>query len=153
MNEIKDENNKFEALKLDNQFCFSVYTLAKEMNRIYKPYLKELDLTYTQYITMLVLWEKDGLKVNEIGKKLQLDSGTLTPLLKKLEQKGYLKRKRMKGDERNLNVTLTPKGKELREKAVLIPKELVEKISLPLEKIIQLREEFNTINSRLAEIE
>jgi DNA-binding MarR family transcriptional regulator len=144
-----NNDNKYEALKLENQFCFSVYSLSKEMTRVYKPYLQKLDLTYTQYITMLVLWEKDGLKVNEIGKKIQLDSGTLTPLLKKLEQKGFIKRKRQKGDERNLNVTLTQKGKELKEKAIIIPHELVEKISLPLEELIKLRDKLKNLNNNL----
>ena len=94
-------NEKYDILKIDNQFCFSVYALSKEITRLYKPFLKKIDLTYTQYITMLVLWETDELNVNEIGKRVSLDSGTLTPLLKKLEEKGLLNRERQKNDERN----------------------------------------------------
>lgn len=148
-----NDENKYEILKLKNQFCFSVYSLSKEMNRIYKPFLKEIDLTYTQYITMLVLWEKDGLKVNEIGKEVQLDSGTLTPLLKKLEQKGYIKRTREKSDERNLNITLTEKGMNLKDKAVNIPKNIVEKISVPMSDLIKVRDLLKNLNCTLSEIE
>ncbi|MBO5329372.1 MAG: MarR family transcriptional regulator, partial [Anaerotignum sp.] len=96
------EHGKYDALKLGVQLCFPLYACAKETVRLYKPYLDELDLTYTQYITMLVLWEHEKLTVKELGKRLYLDSGTLTPLLKKLEAKGLLKRERSKEDERNL---------------------------------------------------
>lgn len=111
----------YEQLKLENQICFPLYAAAKEVVRKYKPFLDELDLTYTQYITMIVLWEKESLNVKELGSMLYLDSGTLTPLLKKLESKGYITRSRCKEDERNLIISITKKGDALKEKASNIP--------------------------------
>lgn len=131
-------DNKFDALKLENQICFPLYACAKEVVRQYKPYLDELDLTYTQYITMLVMWEHEELNVKEIGSFLYLDSGTLTPLLKKLEDKGYITRTRSKADERNLSVALTEAGMALREKAVSIPEKLAGCISFSSEDSVQL---------------
>ena len=110
-----------DALKLENQLCFPLYAAARQVVALYTPYLKELGLTYTQYIVFLVLWEKDGIPVGEIGEKLYLDNGTLTPLLKKLESAGYLTRSRDKADERVVIVSLTDKGRELKEKAKDIP--------------------------------
>ena len=118
---------KFEQLKLENQLCFPLYAAAKEVVRKYKPYLDELDLTYTQYITMMVLWEKEQLNVKELGSMLYLDSGTLTPLLKKLEAKGYVTRQRSHEDERNLIICITEKGNALKEKAAHIPSKMTEK--------------------------
>ena len=112
---------KYESLKLCNQLFFPLYAASKEIIKIYKPLLDKIDLTYTQYITMLVLWEFEEITAKELGNKLYLDSGTLTPLLKKLETKGYITRKRSSRDERNLNVTLTKKGSALKENAVDIP--------------------------------
>ena len=117
----------YEQLKLENQLCFPLYATAKEVVRKYKPFLDELDLTYTQYITMMVLWEKEELNVKELGSMLYLDSGTLTPLLKKLELKGYISRNRCKEDERNLIIQITEKGDALKEKAAKIPAEMSEK--------------------------
>ena len=117
----------YEQLKLENQLCFPLYAAAKEVVRKYKPVLDELDLTYTQYITMMVLWEKEELNVKELGSMLYLDSGTLTPLLKKLEAKGYISRTRCKEDERNLIIQITEKGDALKEKAAYIPKEMTDK--------------------------
>lgn len=114
----------YEALKLENQLCFPLYACAKEVVRRYKPFLDALDLTYTQYITMLVLWEHQCLSAKLLGRHLYLDSGTLTPLLKKLEQKRYLTRHRDPEDERNLIICLTPQGKALQEKALGIPKQM-----------------------------
>lgn len=114
----------FEQLKLQNQLCFPLYAAAKEVVRKYKPYLDELDLTYTQYITMMVLWDKEQCNVKELGNMLFLDSGTLTPLLKKLESKGYITRCRCKEDERNLIIHITEKGEKLKEKAAHIPEEM-----------------------------
>ncbi|MBQ9872204.1 MAG: MarR family transcriptional regulator [Eubacterium sp.] len=111
----------YDCLKLENQLCFPLYACSKEIVRRYKPYLDELDLTYTQYITMMVLWEKKQTNVKELGECLYLDSGTLTPVLKKMEQKGYLTRHRSEEDERNLVVTITDAGEKLREEAVTIP--------------------------------
>ena len=115
----------YEQLKLENQLCFPLYAAAKEVVRKYKPLLDELDLTYTQYITMMVLWEKEELNVKELGSILYLDSGTLTPLLKKLETKGYISRTRCKEDERNLIIQITDKGDALKEKAAGIPNNMI----------------------------
>lgn len=114
-------DSRYDGLKLENQICFPLYACSKEIIRRYKPYLDEIDLTYTQYITMMVLWEKKSQSVKELGKCLYLDSGTLTPVLKKLEGKGYLTRKRSELDERSLIVTITEKGEALKEQAVEIP--------------------------------
>jgi DNA-binding MarR family transcriptional regulator len=114
-----DEN--YESLKLENQLCFPLYACSKEIVRCHKPFLDEIDLTYTQYIAMMVLWEEKELNVKELGARLYLDSGTLTPLLKKLEAKGYITRARSKEDERTLNVTITEAGEELKKVAVTIP--------------------------------
>lgn len=117
-------NNKYDCLKLENQLCFPLYACSKEVIRRYKPYLDRLDLTYTQYIAMMVMWEKKEVNVKELGNALYLDSGTLTPLLKKLEEKKYVVRKRSREDERNLIVSITPEGEALKEQAVRIPEEL-----------------------------
>lgn len=130
---------KFEQLKLENQICFPLYAAAKEVVRKYKPYLDELDLTYTQYITMMVLWEKEQLNVKELGSMLYLDSGTLTPLLKKLEAKGYVTRQRSQEDERNLIICITEKGDALKEKAAYIPQDVATKfVNLSQEEIHQV---------------
>jgi DNA-binding MarR family transcriptional regulator len=114
-----------EVLKLDNQVCFALYVCSKEIIKKYKPLLKPLGLTYTGYIAMLALWEKDNITVKDLGKRLYLDSGTLTPLLKKLESKGYVSRKRSDKDERTVNILLTDNGKKLKSKAVDIPHNLL----------------------------
>ena len=122
--------SKYEALKLENQLCFPLYAASREIIKKYKPYLDMLDLTYTQYITMMILWETPSVTAKELGDRLYLDSGTLTPLLKKLESKGLLNRKRSEEDERNLIVTLTEKGMKLREEAVSIPEKMAHCITL-----------------------
>ena len=116
--------DKYDLLKLENQICFPLYACAKEVVKAYKPYLDELDLTYTQYITMMVMWEQKELRVKDVGKRLYLDSSTLTPLLKRLEEKGYVTRRRSTEDERDLIVTITDKGESLKEKAVTVPERL-----------------------------
>ena len=119
---MKDsEVQSFNPLSLDNQICFALYVCSKEIIRKYKPFLDELDLTYTQYITMMVMWEKKSVNVKMLGECLFLDSGTLTPVLKKLESKGYIKRERSEKDERHLVVSITDSGMKLRDKAVTIP--------------------------------
>lgn len=122
-----------EMLKLENQLCFPLYVCAKEMVKRYKPFLEALDLTYTQYITMLVLWEQSPMGVKALGEHLYLDSGTLTPVLKKLEQKGYLTRRRSPEDERNLLAELTPAGMALVEKAEAVPEQMCACLSLTQE--------------------
>ncbi|MBO7336749.1 MAG: MarR family transcriptional regulator [Lachnospiraceae bacterium] len=118
------DDAKYDILKLDNQLCFPLYAVSKEIVRRYQPLLEPLDLTYTQYITMMVMWEKKCLTVKELGEKLYLDSGTLTPVLKKLESKGYVTRIRSKDDERNLVVTLTDSGEALKDEALEVPLKL-----------------------------
>lgn len=124
----------YDALKLENQICFPLYACSREVIKLYKPYLDEIDLTYTQYITMMVLWEKKSLTVKELGDCLYLDSGTLTPLLKKMEAKGLLTRRRSSEDERNLIVTITDEGEQLKEKAVAIPEKMAKCSSLEPEE-------------------
>ena len=116
--------DKYENLRLKNQLCFPLYACAKEMTRRYKPFLDKIDLTYTQYIAMMVLWEEEQTSVKDLGNALMLDSGTLTPLLKKMEQKGLLTRQRAKIDERVLIVTLTDKGRSLKDEALNVPSEM-----------------------------
>lgn len=117
-------DNRYDSLKLENQICFPLYAASREVIKQYKPYLDKLALTYTQYIAMMLLWEKQRLTVKELGEFLYLDSGTLTPLLKKLEAKGYIVRSRSTVDERNLYVTLTETGENLKEFAVSIPEQM-----------------------------
>ena len=133
MNEID-----FSSLKLDNQLCFPLYAASREVIRRYRPFLEELDLTYTQYITMMVFWEVGQINVKELGKRLYLDSGTLTPLLKSLDAKGYVNRSRSKSDERILNVELTETGEALKECAVKIPGCLMEMMPLNQEEAGEL---------------
>lgn len=123
-----------EAMKLINQLCFPLYAAARHVTGLYTPVLKPLGLTYTQYIVFLVLWEKDGLTVGEIGERLLLDNGTLSPLLKKLEQAGYVRRERSRDDERVVVITLTEAGRALREKAKDVPAKVAGCIDLPPEK-------------------
>lgn len=126
-------SDKYDVLKLDHQLCFPLYACAKEIVRRYKPFLDEVDLTYTQYIVMMVLWEEKEVNVKELGKRLYLDSGTLTPLLKRLEQKGLLSRTRAEWDERVLMVQITKAGEKLKEKAVTIPAKMAGCVQLDLE--------------------
>ena len=123
-------SDKYDCLKLESQLCFPLYVCSKEIVRRYKPYLDELDLTYTQYITMLALWEHAPVTVKALGDLLYLDSNTLTPLLKTLEKKGYLTRTRSKEDERSLILSLTNAGKQLKRKAVGIPSKMGKCVSL-----------------------
>lgn len=126
--------DKYEALKLENQICFPLYACAKEIVRKYTPYLEEIDLTYTQYIAMMVMWEHKEITVKELGKYLYLDSGTLTPLLKSLEKKGFVTRTRSSKDERIVNITITDKGEALKDKAVEIPEKVASCINLDPEE-------------------
>ena len=128
------DNARYDALKLENQLCFPLYACAREVVKRYKPFLDEIDLTYTQYIAMMDMWEKKNINVKELGECLYLDSGTLTPLLKKLESKGLVSRKRSEKDERNLIVTITEEGERLKEKAVNIPLQMAECTNLSAEE-------------------
>ena len=131
-------NDKYDCMKLKSQLCFPLYACSKEIIRKYKPFLDQYDLTYTQYITMMALWENESMNVRELGLALFLDSGTLTPVLKKLESKGYIERKRSKEDERNLIVTVTQKGWNLREEALSIPQSMSSCVNLDPEEAAQL---------------
>ncbi len=130
--------DKYEALKLSNQLCFPLYAASREIIRAYKPFLDPLDLTYTQYIVMMVLWEQDCQTVTAVGEKLYLDSGTLTPLLKKLEQKGLLSRERKKEDERVVIVHLTDKGSALKDEAIHVPEQMACCLNISPEDAAQL---------------
>ena len=122
--EKETEAAAYDSLRLKNQLCFPLYACSKEVIRRYKPLLDELDLTYTQYIAMMVLWENKSLHVKDLGEYLFLDSGTLTPLLKKLEQKHYITRCRSKEDERAVEICITREGEALKEKALKVPVEM-----------------------------
>lgn len=130
--------SKYDALKLENQLCFPLYAASREVIKQYRPYLDELNLTYTQYIAMMVFWEKKKLSVKELGEKLFLDSGTLTPVLKSLESKGYVVRSRSKEDERVLEVEITEKGEDLKERAVSVPQSVAGCVKLNTEEAMQL---------------
>lgn len=128
------EQDYQEAMKLANQLCFPLYAAARSVVSLYTPRLKPLGLTYTQYIVFLVLWEKDGISVGELCDRLMLDSGTLSPLLKKMQQAGYLKRTRSAEDDRMVILTLTEEGRALQEKAKGVPEQVAGCIDLPPEK-------------------
>ena len=131
-------SDRYDCLKLKSQLCFPLYACSKEIIRRYKPFLDEVDLTYTQYITMMALWENKSMNVRELGLALFLDSGTLTPVLKKLENKGYLERNRSKEDERNLIVSVTEKGWKLREEALSIPQSMSSCVNLEPQEAAEL---------------
>ena len=131
-------DTELDLLKLENQLCFPLYAASREVIKLYRPHLDKLNLTYTQYVTMLVLWENGSCNVKELGEKLYLDSGTLTPLLKGLEKKGYVARKREARDQRYLAVELTPLGKKLKEQAIAVPKEMAKCVLLNQEESLQL---------------
>ncbi|RTR34994.1 MarR family winged helix-turn-helix transcriptional regulator [Shewanella atlantica] len=131
----KDSN----PLSLDNQVCFSLYSAANAMVRAYRPLLNKLDLTYPQYLAMLVLWQHEGISVKTLGDKLHLDSGTLTPLLKRLEGKGLISRGRSEKDERVRVLHITPEGKSLRESAMEVPELMRCKVGTPTQSLVQLK--------------
>ncbi len=130
--------NDYEALRLENQLCFPLYAASRNITSLYTPVLKPMGLTYTQYLVFLVLWEKDGVPVGEICEKLMLDNGTLSPLLKKMEQAGYVERKRNPEDDRVVIITLTKQGKDLKKAAKDIPSKVGGCIRLPADKAKQL---------------
>ena len=127
-----------DNLKLENQLCFPIYLTAKELTRVYDKYLKELNLTYTQYIVMMYFWDKKKSNVKELSKTLIIDSSTLTPLLVKLENKGFIKREKSNQDERNLNITLTKNGENLKEQARLIPEKAGKFVGLNIDEAKKL---------------
>lgn len=138
MSKHTTDEHKYDALKLENQICFPLYAASREVIKKYRPHLEELGLTYTQYVVLMVLWEERKTTVKELGERLHLDSGTLTPLLKNLEAAGYLTRARSEDDERVLNVELTASGMALRDKALDIPGKMAQCTSLTPEEAMQL---------------
>ncbi|KZE69287.1 MarR family transcriptional regulator [Fictibacillus phosphorivorans] len=127
-----------DLLKLENQICFKIYSAEREITRLYRDLLQELNVTYPQYLVLLLLWEKDSLSVKELGKRLFLDSGTLTPMLKRMESNGLVERKRSVEDERSVIITLTEKGEALKEKAACIPNQLTQNMAMTKEELIHL---------------
>lgn len=131
-------DNGYDPLKLENQLCFPLYAAAKEVVRRYKPFLDELGITYTQYIALMVLWEHDGLTLKQLGEYLYLDSGTLTPLMKKMEGQGLVVRSRSQEDERSVELQLTPKGRELKHQAKHVPAAMAGCMPLAADEAAQL---------------
>lgn len=149
---MKIERN-YDSLKLSCQLCFPLYACSKEIIRKYKPFLDPLGITYTQYITLMVLWEEDNLTVKALGQKLYLDSGTLTPLLKKMEAQSLVTRERSPSDERNVYIRLTEKGRALREEALVVPQKMGGCLTITNEEAQQLRRLLDRVLSGLVEEE
>lgn len=142
---------KYDSLKLENQLCFPLYACSKEIIKKYKPFLDPLGLTYTQYITLMALWEESNVTVKTLGEKLYLDSGTLTPLLKKMEAQGLVTRERSPQDERNVYIKLTEKGLALKDDALAVPKQIGSCISLSMEEAVSLQQMLNKILRQLSQ--
>ena len=138
-------------LLLDRQLCFALYSNSLAMTKRYKPLLAPLGLTYPQYLVMLVLWERDGLGVNELGERLYLDSGTLTPLLRRMESTGWLARHRAEDDERRVIVSLTPEGRALRQRASHIPHRLAESVGCAADEVAELTERLQRLRGQLTD--
>jgi MarR family transcriptional regulator, organic hydroperoxide resistance regulator len=139
-----------QALRLDNQLCFALYSASLAMTKVYKPLLDELGLTYPQYVAMLALWERDGVSVSELGERLRLDSGTLTPLLKRLEAAGLIVRLRAVEDERRVHITLTAAGRRLRTKAEKVPACVLEASGCSISELVQLTHQIQQLRDRLS---
>ena len=138
-----------DPLLLGNQICFAVYSTAHAFNRVYKPLLDRLGLTYPQYLVMLVLWERDDVPLKDIGEKLFLDSGTLTPLLKRLEASGLVKRTRSTEDERQVKIALTPKGRALKEEAGAVPQAILSSSACSIGELFAMKNELVALRNRL----
>lgn len=152
MRTMNDDGNSRESLlALDRQVCFALYSAQLAMSKVYRKLLKELDLTYPQYLVMLVLWEEDGQTVSGIGERLSLDSATLTPLLKRLETAGLLRRQRSREDERQVAVVLTEQGQALRERAEAVPESVMCATQCSPEELERLRDDLHKLRQRLAE--
>ena len=136
-------------LRLDNQICFAIYSTAHVFNRVYKPLLDRLGLTYPQYLVMMVLWERDGVPVKDIGERLFLDSGTLTPLLKRLEAAHLVKRTRSTEDERQVLIALTPQGQGLREKARAVPQSILAASACSISELSSMKSDIVALRDRL----
>jgi DNA-binding MarR family transcriptional regulator len=138
-------------LHLDNQLCFALYSSSLTMTKLYKPVLDKLGLTYPQYLVMLALWERDGLTVSELGERLFLDSGTLTPLLKRMETSGLVQRERAREDERRVIVSLSPAGRRMKEGAHAVPEEILCATQCSLEEVIELTQRLHRLRKSLAQ--
>ena len=139
-----------QALLLDNQLCFALYSASLAMTKLYKPLLDELGLTYPQYLVMLVLWEGDGLMVSKLGQRLYLDSGTLTPLLKRLEAAGLVSRMRDAADERRVHIHLTAAGRKLKARAAKVPHCVLAASQCSIPELLQLTDQIRMLRQRLA---
>lgn len=138
----------YEQLRLANQLCFPVYAASRLITREYQPFLDKLGITYPQYLVLMILWEEDGMAVNDIAKKLILNTNTITPLLKRMEQQGIIRRKRSRQDERKVIVQLTEKGREMQEEASLIPQQLASRLvegELRLDDLVRLKESLDSM--------
>ncbi|MBC7681609.1 MAG: MarR family transcriptional regulator [Ferruginibacter sp.] len=138
-----------QSLQLDNQLCFALYSASLAMTKLYKPLLKTLGMTYPQYLAMLVLWERDGLMVSELGDRLSLDSGTLTPLLKRMEVAGWISRQRDVQDERRVFITLTPAGRSLKTEAAKVPPCILSATQCSIPEILSLTQQVQALRDRL----
>lgn len=141
--------NVTPALRLEHQLCFAAYSASLAMTKAYKPVLGELGLTYPQYLVLLVLWERDDLPVSELGERLFLDSGTLTPLLKRMEAAGWVQRRRSTEDERRVHIVLTPEGQALQQKAACIPGRMLQTIACSASELIRLTQDLHALRDRL----
>jgi len=146
---VRKQTAADQALRLHNQICFAVYSTAHAFNRVYKPLLDKLGLTYPQYLVMLTLWERDGVPLKDIGQRLFLDSGTLTPLLKRLEAAELIKRTRSTEDERQVLIALTPQGHALREKAKSVPQSILAASACSVGELVAMKDEIVALRDRL----
>jgi DNA-binding MarR family transcriptional regulator len=146
---VRKQSAADQALRLDNQICFAVYSTAHAFNRVYKPLLDRLGLTYPQYLVMLTLWERDGVPLKDIGERLFLDSGTLTPLLKRLEAAELIKRTRSTEDERQVLIALTAQGQALREKAKAVPQSILAASACSVGELLAMKNEIVALRDRL----
>ncbi|MFB5673579.1 MarR family winged helix-turn-helix transcriptional regulator [Paenibacillus terreus] len=144
-----ESNTADQALKLENQLCFTIYACSREITKLYQPYLEQLGVTYSQYLVLIVLWERGQCTVKELGEALYLDSGTLTPLLKRLQTAGLIHRERSAQDERKVLITLTDAGSQLRHEALSIPDSIGGKICKDTEEFRSLLEQFNNLLDRV----
>lgn len=149
MDKLDKINDKYECIKLENQLCFSLYALSREIIRLYKPFLDKYNLTYTQYLTMIVIWENNGINIKEIGNRLHLDSGTLTPVIKKLEAMSLITKHRDSNDDRVVIVELTENGKSLREEVLNVPELVSCKLGLTQEEFDSLKFPIEKLLNRL----
>src|SRR5450830_1019622 len=153
MDTITSPNPLHQVPRLDSQLCFALYSTSLAMNKLYRKLLRKLGLTYSQYLVMMVLWERDGLTVSEVGERLFLDSATLTPLLKRMEQAGLLTRTRSASDERQVIIALTARGSALREQAKEIPGCVLTASGCNLDQVVQLKAQLDALRTQLMKSE